>query len=113
MDILEKKVNKLFKFVSFRLFAEQVNGGIAETCVCEYKGVRYPTLNTAAKLLAGLDVLNTLSTFYAVCAPVFCDNRESVTFIPETSSQIISLFVSPDDKKLRVIPDHKTELAFA
>ena len=102
MDILEKKVNKLFKFVKFRLFETQVNGGIAETCVCEYEGVPYPTLNTAAKLLAGLDVLETLSNYYNIHAPVFCDNRESVSWIPETSSQIISLYVSAKDKKLRV-----------
>lgn len=102
MDILEKRVNGMFRYVTFRLFETQVNGGIAETCVCEYKGVPYPTLNTAAKLLAGIDVLTTLSDYYKVYAPVFCDNRESVTFIPETKSQIISLFVSPEDKKLRI-----------
>jgi exonuclease SbcC len=102
MDILEKRVNSMFKYVQFRLFEKQINGAIAETCVCEYKGVPYPTLNTAAKLLAGLDVLNTFSKFYNVYAPVFCDNRESVSWIPECKSQIISLFVSPADKKLRV-----------
>jgi exonuclease SbcC len=102
MDILENRVNSMFKYVQFRLFEKLVNGGIDETCVCEYKEVPYPTLNTAGKLLAGLDVLNTLSKFYNVYAPVFCDNRESTTWIPETKSQIISLFVSPADKKLRV-----------
>lgn len=115
MDILENKVNQLFKYVKFKLFETQVNGGIAETCVCTYNGVPYPTLNTAAKLLAGLDVLNTLSKFYGVYAPVFCDNRESVTIIPESKSQIISLFVSPSDKELRVEIKRavKSELAFA
>lgn len=103
MDILESRVNKMFKYVKFRLFEKQVNGSIIESCVCEYKGVPYPTLNTAAKLLAGLDVLDTLCNFYKVHAPVFCDNRESVSFIPEIQSQIISLFVSPEDKKIRVV----------
>lgn len=102
MDILEKRVNGLFKYVKFRLFEVQVNEGIKETCVCEYLGVPYPTLNTAAKLLAGLDILETLSNFYGVHAPVFCDNRESVSWIPESKSQIISLFVSAADKKLRI-----------
>lgn len=101
MDMVQEKVNRMFKYVKFRLFDVQVNGAIVETCVCEYKGVPYPTLNTAARLLAGMDVLNTLSNFYNISAPVFCDNRESVTFIPESNSQIISLFVSPADKTLR------------
>lgn len=113
MDIIQERVNGLFKYVSFRLFETQVNGAIADTCVCEYKGVPYPTLNTAAKLLAGLDVLNTLSRFYNVYAPVFCDNRESVSFVPESKSQIISLFVSPQDKKLRVETAAKLELETA
>jgi len=112
MDILEKRVNSMFHYVKFRMFETQVNGGIAETCVCEYNGVPYPTLNTAAKLLAGLDVLNTLSDFYGIHAPVFCDNRESVTFIPDCKSQIISLYVSPEDKKLRIEPASKKAFAF-
>ncbi|MBO9151909.1 AAA family ATPase [Chitinophaga sp. GCM10012297] len=102
MDILEQRVNGMFRYVSFRLFETQVNGAIAETCVCEYKGVPYPTLNTAAKMLAGLDVLETFSNHYGIHAPVFCDNRESVSFIPESKSQLISLFVSPADSTLRV-----------
>jgi DNA repair protein SbcC/Rad50 len=111
MDILEQKVNKLFRYVSFRLFQRQVNGEIAETCVCEYKGVPYPTLNTAAKLLAGIDILETLSNYYGIHAPVICDNRESVSWIPDIKSQVISLFVSPDDKKLRVETEKQFQIA--
>lgn len=102
MDILESRVNGKFKFVSFRLFDRQVNGGEADTCVCEYNGVPYPTLNTAAKMMAGLDVINTFSNHYNIFAPVFCDNRESVTIIPEIESQTISLFVSPADQSIRI-----------
>lgn len=102
MDILEKRVNGKFRLVSFRLFKKLINGGIEETCVCEYKNVPYPTLNTAARLLAGLDILETLSQYYGIRAPVFCDCRESVTFIPPTESQIISLFVSAADKEIRI-----------
>lgn len=102
MDILEERVNAMFTHVKFRLFDKQVNGGIAETCVCEYKGVPYPTLNTAAKMLAGLDIIDTFSRYHNIYAPVFCDNRESVSFIPDIQSQIISLFVSPAHKALKV-----------
>lgn len=102
MDILEERVNKLFKYVSFQLFEKQVNGAIVETCVCKYKDVPYPTLNTAAKILAGLDVIETFSRHHDLYAPVFCDNRESVSFIPDITSQVISLYVSPIDKTLRI-----------
>lgn len=33
---------------------------------------------------------------------MFCDNRESVTDLPEMGCQVISLVVSPEDKTLRV-----------
>jgi exonuclease SbcC len=112
-DIVQEKVNKLFRYVQFRLFQKQVNGEIAETCVCEYKGVPYPTLNTAAKLLAGIDVLNTLSSYYQKWAPVFCDNRESVSWIPESKSQLISLYVSPEHKKLTIEMVGKKEMVRA
>lgn len=102
MNILEERVNSKFKHVRFRLWHQQVNGNIDEDCVCEYKGVPYPTLNTAGKLFAGLDVLQTFSEHFQIQLPVFCDNRESVTMIPETALQIISLFVSPQDQVLRL-----------
>ena len=102
MDILEEMVNKMFKYVRFRLFNKLVNGSPEDTCVCEYNGVPYPTLNTAAKILSGLDIIETLSKYYGYYAPVFIDNRESVTFIPDISSQVINLIVSPMDKILSV-----------
>ena len=102
MDILEERVNKKFKYVKFKLFNKLVNGNIEDTCVCEYNGVPYPTLNTAAKILAGLDIIETLSSNFGFFAPIFIDNRESVTLIPEMTSQIINLIVSPMDKILSV-----------
>lgn len=102
MDILEERVNAKFQHVRFRLFEQQVNGGVADTCVCEYRGVPYPTLNTAARMLAGIDVLNTFSKHFQILAPVFVDNRESITHLPDSESQIISLIVSPTDRSLRV-----------
>jgi exonuclease SbcC len=102
MNILEEKVNSKFGYVKFRLFDKQVNGAIVETCVCEYENVPYPTLNTAAKILAGLDIIETFSNYYQTSAPVFIDNRESTSWIPPINSQIINLYVSPDDTILRI-----------
>jgi hypothetical protein len=101
MDILEHRVNAMFTYVSFRLFETQVNGGIAETCTAEYKGVPFAILNTAAKMLCGVDIIYTLSKFYKIEMPIFVDNRESVTMLPNRTGQLISLFVSEKDKTLR------------
>lgn len=100
---LEEKVASKFRYVRFRLFEEQVNGGLAETCETLYKGVPYSKgLNNGAKIQAGLDIINTLQEHYGFVVPIWLDNRESVTWIPETKAQVISLIVSPEDKTLRI-----------
>lgn len=102
MDIMEARINGLFKEVKFKLFERQINGGEDETCETMFKGVPFSDLNTAGKIQAGIDIINTLSKHYGVCAPMFLDNQESVTSLPYTDSQIIKLIVSEPDKQLRV-----------
>ena len=102
MDILESRINSRFSIAKFKMFDRQINGGEVEDCITLINGVPYPDANTAAKIQCGLDIINTLSAHYNIYAPVWVDNRESVTDLPETSSQIINLIVSPLDKKLRV-----------
>lgn len=99
---LEKRVNGMFKYAKFKLFNRLINGGEEPTCVTTYQGVPFPDLNNAAKVMVGIDIINTLSAFHKVTAPIWLDNRESVTAIPESEAQLINLIVSPDDKELRV-----------
>ncbi|CAL67443.1 AAA family ATPase [Christiangramia forsetii] len=102
MDTLENIINEKFQMVNFKLFEAQVNGAEAPTCKALINGVPFSDANTASKINAGIDIINTLSDHYGVSAPVFIDNRESVSNLIESQSQIINLIVSPDDKKLRV-----------
>jgi len=102
IDRLETAINAKFKLVQFKMFEEQLNGGLKETCVAMVNGVPYSDLNTATKLNAGLDIIRTLSDFYKVSAPVILDNRESVSEIIDIDSQIINLIVSPQHKQLTV-----------
>ncbi|MGG0718718.1 hypothetical protein ABE096_14140 [Robertmurraya massiliosenegalensis] len=104
VNLLTDKINSKFKHARFKLFEQQINGGLKETCVTTYKGVPYDAgLNDAAKINSGLDIINTLSEHYGFYAPIFIDNGESVTKLFETKSQTISLNVSEDDKQLRVV----------
>jgi DNA repair exonuclease SbcCD ATPase subunit len=102
VNLLEDRINSKFRHARFKLFDQQVNGGIAETCVTLYKGVPYPDLNGAAKINIGIDIINTLAEHYDFSAPIIVDERESVTDLWPVNSQVISLVVSPDDKALRV-----------
>lgn len=102
-NLLEDKINSKFKYVSFKLFKTQINGGIDECCETIYNGVPYNSgLNNAARINGGLDIINALTEHVQVIAPIFVDNRESVTELIDTESQLISLIVSESDKNLRV-----------
>lgn len=94
VDALENVVNSKFKFVKFKMFDELINGGVVECCEVLVDGVPYRDCNTASKINAGIDVINELSEYYSVSAPIFLDNRESVTNVIPTKSQLINLFVA-------------------
>lgn len=101
VELLESSINSKFKYVSFKLFDTQVNGGLNETCEALINGVPFSNANTASQINAGLDIINALSNYYKVQAPIFIDNRESVNNLIETDSQVINLIVSKD-KELRI-----------
>jgi DNA repair exonuclease SbcCD ATPase subunit len=97
----DRRINDLFKHVSFKLFDYTIDGNEVETCIAlvgENK-VPFPHANTAGQINAGIDIINTLTGFYKTSAPIFVDRRESVNDLIESKSQIISLVVS-NDKEL-------------
>ncbi len=98
---IEDSINQRFRLVSFRLFQEQVNGGVADCCDAMVNGVPYGSSNNGARINAGLDVIETLSQHYGVTVPLFIDNAESVTSLLPVRTQVIRLVVSEGDKKLR------------
>ncbi len=103
VSLLEEKINSQFELADFQVFEVQVNGGIKETWEVTYDGVPYGSnLNNGARINVGLDIINTLSDHYGFSAPLFIDNRESVTELIDTSGQMISLVVSPEDEELRI-----------
>lgn len=93
-ELVSDKINNLFNYVEFKLFDMQINGGIQETAEATYQGVPYGSLNSAAKINAGLDVIKSLSRHYDKQIPVFVDNAESINDIAETNNQLITLSVS-------------------
>jgi DNA repair protein SbcC/Rad50 len=102
MDLLVERINGRFKYVNFKMFNTLGNGGEEECCDTLVNGVPFIDANNAAKINAGLDIINTLCQHYNVYAPIFIDNRESVTTLIDCESQIVNLIVSAVDKKLRI-----------
>lgn len=93
---LLRRINDLFKLVSFSFVSSQLNGGEKLTCVCTVNGTPYPDVNNAGKINAGLDIINAICKSQGVNAPIFVDNAESVNNVMETSSQKILLCVTTD-----------------
>lgn len=96
VELLENAINSKFEIVKFRLFDTQINGGLVECCDTLVNGVPFSDVNNAHKILAGLDIINTLIKFYNTQAPIFIDNRESINNLYNIGTQIISLIVSED-----------------
>jgi len=99
VKLLEENINSHFKYVRFKMFNLQVNGGIDECCdaMVNTNGCYVPFVdaNHAGKTNGGIDCINTLCAYYRVTAPIFVDFDESVSERIESDSQIISL-VKPE-----------------
>ena len=96
VNLLEEKINSKFKLARFKLFNVLVNGGVEECCETLYQGVPYSSgLNTGHRIMVGLDIINTLSEYYDFYPPIFIDNKETVTQLPQMKAQIISLIKPP------------------
>ena len=103
VDLLEESINSHFEYARFKMFNILVNGNIEECCETTYKGVPYRSMNNAARMNVGLDIINALTKFYNVTAPVFIDNAEAVTEFIKCNSQTIKLVVDADFKELTMI----------
>ena len=97
MSAVEKRINGLFKLTKWKLFDTQINGAIVETCEATYNGVPYGSLNSAARINIGLDIINAITAYDMIAAPIFIDNAESVNEIIKTQSQQIHLVVTTDE----------------
>lgn len=103
VEMLEQSINSRFKLARFKMFNTLVNGGIEECCETTYNGVPYRSMNNAARINVGLDIINALTDFYKVSAPVFVDNAEAVTEFTDVNSQVIYLVVDGNFEELTII----------
>ena len=102
VNMLEDVINSRFKLARFKMFNVMINGSIEECCETTYKGVPYRSMNNAARINVGLDIINALTSYYKVNAPVFIDNAEAVTEFVPVNSQTIKLIVDESKPQLTV-----------
>lgn len=105
-DMVTDGINGMFRTVKFKLFEpNKTNDGLQECCeAVAFGAARYGDINTAGKILAGIDIIGTLSERYGLSVPLFVDNidgldDESFTALTERvkgKMQLITLRVSED-----------------
>lgn len=88
----EDNINSHFKYVKWQMFEQQVNGALKECCEPLIDGVPFSDgLNKGNKMKAALDIVQALSKYYGVTLPVFIDDCESYTSLPDIDTQVIKL----------------------
>lgn len=102
VEMLEDTINKHFTITTFKMANVLVNGSVEDCCETMVNGVPYRSLNNAARINAGIDIINALTKFYNVTAPVFIDNAEAVTKFVNCNSQTVKLIVDETCNELRV-----------
>src|SRR5690625_1995999 len=80
VEMLTDNINSKFKYARFRLFEEQINGGLNEVCVVIGKnGESYENINNAYKINISLDIIKTLSKHKGEEVQISLDNAKPVT----------------------------------
>ena len=108
VSMLDERINGKFKTVRFRLFQEQINGGLKECCdalipTSEGNLVTWNgAANFAATVNAGLEIIATLAEYWGINIPVWFDGAESVTQFLDIPQQFITLAVREGEKILRL-----------
>lgn len=101
-EAVEDRVNQAFQSVRWKLFEQQVNGGIKPCCKAMVHDVDYANLSNSEKVNAGLDIIQGLGKQIGFQPPVWVDNGESTTSFLPIDAQLIRLNVSEQDEQLRV-----------
>lgn len=106
-ELITTTVNDKFSLIKWKLFENQINGGLREVCEpmipnADGNMVDYKSANTASQMNASLEIMDVLAKAYEVSLPIIIDRAESISDIRHMDCQTISLVVSPQDKVLRI-----------
>lgn len=107
--VLEENVNKHFGLVKWSMFRSQLDGTEKPWCECSVDGVPYSDLNSAAKINAGLDIIDALKRYYEADVPCVIDNAETVLEPLYAGGQQIRLTVTEDENIIIEHHDDKDE----
>lgn len=96
-DIVRTRVNRNFRNVKVEMTTVNKSGDIVDTCKLRLDGVT-DTYNYANRIKIGIEVAQVFQKHFGVVLPLFVDNAESITEIPEHEGQRIILQVVKGEK---------------
>lgn len=113
VHMLTDKINSKFTIARFKLFEQQINGGISECCeAITANGAPYNSaMSNGERVKISLDICATLARHYGKNLPIFVDNAESVTGMQDIDAQKILLIVSHHDELTVKEPIQKRKIA--
>jgi len=77
--------------VTVRMFKKQENGNSKPVCDILMHGKPYDDLSSGEKVLAGLHIINAMQNHFKLYPPVFIENAESISLIPQMNCQTFEL----------------------
>ena len=92
-QLVADELNKGFEDVKIKTFIVQKNGEIKETFEITMNGVPYKSLNSAGKIIAGVELIGLLSETLNINFPVVIDNKESIVKDFDIDNQLITMSV--------------------
>ena len=103
---ITESINGHFQIIKWKLFKEnKTNDGLVPCCEAVIDGVLYKDANTARQMAADMDVVMAFGKKLGKTITLFVDNAERQTNyygVDTGDTQIIRLYVSEQDKQLRV-----------
>ena len=100
--LLQEEINSKFELVKWKLFDIRLNGEIQDMCTATFNGHEYKDLSKGESIRIGMDIIKTLQRHYECYPPLFVDNAEAVTVLPEMETQVIRLV-----KPTKILKKHK------
>ena len=100
---LEESINEHFTLVRWKLYEEQINGGIRNCCeamVLTDSGAYMEygaNLNDGHKVRGGLDIINAIQRATGYCLPVWVDAAGEITEDLHTPAQLTRLYATLED----------------
>jgi hypothetical protein len=98
VEYTEERINAKFHGVWFKMYNKLINGNYEPCCDTIVEGVPWNDLNHSGQINAGISIINTLSEYFDIYAPIFIDNAEAVNYLTPVDTQIIKLFVTTEDE---------------